>query len=217
MVQEDEAPEVIAGDYGDGLVPERYRYAHHADFVRLDALIEHGGLYADIDTLFLHPFPDELYRAPFVIGEEDPVRDEHSGAVRPSLCNAVLVSAPGSRFARVWRARMGDALDGSWSNHSGFLARALADEMPDAVRVEPATTFFPAPCSARGLRALLQEDDLDTTGACSVHLWSHLWWEADRRDFSPVHAGMLTAEHIRSVDTTYNRLARPFLPDLDLW
>jgi hypothetical protein len=50
-----------------------------------------------------------------------------------------------------------------------------------------------------------------------VHLWAHLWWRADRCDFSSVHAGLLTAEYIRSVDTTYNRLARPYLPEIDLW
>jgi hypothetical protein len=213
----DTVPQVLAADYGEGLVPERYRYAHHADFVRLDALIEHGGVYADIDTLFLRPFPDELYDAPFVIGEEDPVRDEHTGESRPSLCNAMLVSRRGSTFAKEWRARMGTALDGSWSNHSGFLARELADELSSDVRVEPARTFFPAPCTPAGLAALFEHDDLDTAGACSIHLWSHLWWEPGRRDFTAIHGGMFTDAYVRSVDTTYNRLARPFLPKLDLW
>jgi hypothetical protein len=217
LVEVDEATEVLRADYHEGLVPERYRYAHHADFLRLDALIDHGGIYADLDTLFIRPIPDDLYQAPFVIGAEEPVRDEHTGRLRASLCNALLLSSPASRFARAWRARMADALDGSWSNHSGFLARALADEMPEDVRVEPAQTFFPAPCTPAGLRDLLERDGLDTTGSCSVHLWGHLWWHADRRDFSPVHAGMLTPAYIRSVDTSYNRLARPFLPELDLW
>ena len=217
LVEVDEAREVLAADYDDGLVPEAYRYAHHADFVRLDALVQHGGVYADIDTLFLRPFPDELYREEFVIGEEDPVRDERTGQTRPSLCNAVMLSAPGSRFAQAWRARMGDALNGTWSNHSGFLARALADEMPNAVRVEPARTFFPARCSVEGVRSLLEEGGLDVSESLSVHLWAHLWWRPDRRDFSTVHAGLLTADYIRSVDSTYNRLARPYVPDLDLW
>jgi glycosyl transferase-like sugar-binding protein len=217
LVEADEASEVLAADYDDTLVPEHYRYAHHADFVRLDALIEHGGVYADIDTLFIRPLPDELYDEEFVIGEEGPVRDERTGEVRPSLCNALLLSAPGARFARAWRRGMGDALNGTWSNHSGFLARRLADEHPDAVRVEPSATFFPAACSVEGLRALLEQDDLDTARAASIHLWAHLWWRPERRDFSSVHAGMLTADYIRTVDTTYNLLARPFLPEVDLW
>src|ERR1700722_4275019 len=53
--------EVAAATYLPSRVPDRYRYAHHADFIRLDALIEHGGVYADIDTIFLRPFPDELF------------------------------------------------------------------------------------------------------------------------------------------------------------
>ena len=35
--------------------------SHEADFVRLDALIAHGGVYADIDTLFVHPVPARLF------------------------------------------------------------------------------------------------------------------------------------------------------------
>ena len=189
LVDADEAPEVLAASYDDNLVPDRYRYAHHADFVRLAALIEYGGVYADIDTLFLRPFPDALFCEPFVIGEEDLVRDERTGQLRRSLCNALMMSEPRSLFARTWLERMGDALNGTWSNHSGFLARAVAEE----------------------------DRGLDVDGALTVHLWAHLWWEANRRDFSAVHAGLLTADYIRSVDTTYNRLARPFLPDIDLW
>lgn len=217
LVDADEAPEVLQAPHDERLVPGRYRYAHHADFVRLRALIEHGGVYADIDTLFLRPFPEELFQEEFVIGEEAPVRDERTGRLQPSLCNAVLVGAPGARFAKAWLARMGPALNGTWSNHSGLLARSLAHEMPDAVRVEPVGTFFPAPLSVHGLRALLEEDTLDVEGALTVHLWAHVWWHRDRRDFTSVHAGMLTADYMRSVDTSYNRLARPYLPQPTLW
>jgi hypothetical protein len=39
LVEVDHAPEVEAADYSAGHVPTQYRYAHHADFIRLDALI----------------------------------------------------------------------------------------------------------------------------------------------------------------------------------
>ena len=218
LVEVDEAPEVLAVSYDEDVVPERYRYAHHADFVRLQALIDHGGVYADVDSLFLRPFPADLFDEQFVIGAEDPVRDTRTGALRPSLCNALMISEPGSLFARTWLSRMGGALDGTWSNHSGFLARAIADELPDAVRVEPPKTFFPVSFSVAGLRALLEEDGVvDLEGSLSLHLWAHLWWHPDRRDFSTMHAGLLTADYIATVDTTYNRLARPYLPNVELW
>ncbi|MDQ2650883.1 MAG: capsular polysaccharide synthesis protein [Actinomycetota bacterium] len=211
------ADEVLAAPRNEQLVPERYRYAHHADVIRLDALIEHGGVYADIDTLFVSEFPDELFAAPFVIGEEDPVRDELTGEVRPSLCNALLLAEPRATFAVEWRERMAGAMNGTWSNHSGFLAHALSQELPAAVRVEPARSFTHLGYDADGLARLFERLDRDLEGVLSLHLWSHLWWEESRVDASRFHAGLLDEEHIRSVDTTYTVLARRFLPPLDTW
>jgi Glycosyltransferase sugar-binding region containing DXD motif len=216
LVEVDEVPEVSAATYRDELVP-RYRYAHHADFVRLDALIAHGGVYADIDTLFLEPVPHELFESPFVIPDEGPQRDELTGARRPSLCNAVMMAERGSAYARAWRERMAGELNGTWSNHSGFLAQRLSQEMPDQVRVEPARTLLGVPCTVEGLHDLLEVDAIDTSGSVSLHLWAHLWWAADRLDFSPVHAGTITPAWIRTAATSYARLARPYLPELDLW
>lgn len=214
LVRVDRAPEVDAATYDERVVPAAFLYAHHADFVRLDALIEHGGVYADVDTLFVRPYPDHLYEAPFTIGREPSVRDPRTGVHRPSLCNAVLLAEPQAPAVVAWRERMASALDGTWSNHSGFLAQAIAEEMPEQVRVEPEETFFSFPGTPEGLRRLLEADEEPPAGACSVHLWAHLWWARDRTDFSTRHAGELTEDHLRRVDTTLARLARPFLPEL---
>ena len=162
--------------YDERLVPARYRYSHHADFVRLDALVEHGGVYADIDTIFVRPLPDALYREKFVIGREPAVVDEITGELRPSLCNALMMAEPGSVFGRTWRARMGAAINGTWSNHSGFLAQTLSEELPDEVRLEPEASFFPVRCTPAGLASLLEEGPLDLSRSYSVHLWAHVWW-----------------------------------------
>ncbi len=210
------AGEVLAADYDDRLVPEQYRYAHHADFVRLDALIEHGGVYADIDTLFVRPLPEDLYRKPFVIGREQDMADEKTGAIRASFCNALLMSQPGALYARTWRRRMGAAINGTWSNHSGFLAQALSEELPDQVHVEPVESFFPVPCSPDGLRALLEGGPIDFSRSYSVHLWAHVWWSSDRTDFSKRHAGELSLSYLRRSATPLGELVRPFLPELDI-
>lgn len=203
---------VAAARYSDPLIAQKLRYAHHADFIRLEKLLEHGGVYADIDTLFVRPIPDDLYEKPFVIGREDPVRHERTGEYHASLCNALMLAEPGSAFARVWLERMPAALDGSWSNHSCGLAARLAAEFPQLLHVEPALTFYPFMWTAADLRALLEETHPFPDGACSIHLWAHLWWSKSRRDFSPVHHAQLTDPHIRFSDTTFARLARPFLP-----
>jgi hypothetical protein len=202
--------------YDPRLVPPELRYAHHADFVRLDALWEHGGLYADIDTVFVHPMPDHYLDAPFVIGDEGDVVDELTGVRRRSLCNAVMLAEPHSPFVGAWRAQMAGEINGTWSNHSGFLAARLAAEHPEQVVVAPSQRFFPAPCSVEGLADLLERDAIDDRDATSVHLWAHLWWPADRTDYSRVHAGTVTADRLRRDDSSLARLARPFLPPLDL-
>jgi glycosyltransferase involved in cell wall biosynthesis len=209
----DHVEEVLAARYRSDRVPGRYRYAHHADFIRLDALIEHGGVYADIDTIFVRPFPDELFAAPFVIGREPPVLDEHTREPRPSLCNALLMSEPGAEFPRSWRAEMAEALDGTWSNHSGFLAEQLSRVAPGQARIEPEASFFPFASTRAGLRQLLHERRAPPGEALSVHLWAHLWWERERRDFSLAHAGWAQPALLRGARSTLADLARPYLPD----
>jgi hypothetical protein len=208
--------EVLSARYDGGRVPEEYAYAHHADFVRLDALIEHGGIYADIDTIFLRPLPDVLYQKSFVIGREPDVPDEITGALRPSLCNALLMAAPQSPFARTWRRRMAAAMNGTWSNHSGFLAQSLSQVFPDQVHVEPVESFFPVPCSPEGLSALFGAGPVDLARSYSVHFWGHVWWCAEKTDFSPHHAGEMNLPYMRSSQSPFSAMARPFLPDIDV-
>jgi glycosyltransferase involved in cell wall biosynthesis len=213
LLEVDQAAEVAAAEYRPELVPPEYRYAHHADFVRLDVLIEHGGIYADIDTIFLRPLPAELYDAPFVIGRESPVRDELSRELRPSLCNALLMAEPGATFARAWRAQMADALNGTWTNHSGFLSERLSRDLPAEVRIVPETSFFSFRSDPDGLVSLLERRAPVAAEALSVHLWGHLWWDRRRLDFSRAHAGWYVPPLVRWAPTTLADLARPYLPE----
>lgn len=205
-------PEVTDAHYDCDEIGKKLRYAHHADFIRLEKLIEHGGVYADIDTLFLQPLPDRLFEHAFVLGREDRVRSPDTGEWSNSLCNALMLSEPGSAFARRWRERMPMEHDGSWSNHSCQLAARLAAEMPNAVMIEPSDVFYPFMWTPEGIRGLLEDIQPWPEGAVSVHLWAHLWWERRRRDFSSFYGDLLTEDYIRNVDTSYNLAARPFLP-----
>ncbi|GJG85311.1 hypothetical protein tb265_04920 [Gemmatimonadetes bacterium T265] len=189
-----------------------FRYAHHADFVRLERLLAHGGIYADIDTIFVRPFPAHLREQRFVLGRERDVAP--AGVDRPqrSLCNAVIMAEPNAEFGRRWLEAMPRAFDGSWSNHSTLLPQRLSEEHPELIHVEPPRTFYKHEWTRAGIRTLLQELDDDTEGVVSMHLWSHLWWSRHRRDFSSFHAGRLTERYLARVDTTYNIVARRYLP-----
>ncbi|MCA9515383.1 MAG: hypothetical protein KC635_10600 [Myxococcales bacterium] len=197
----DLVPAVLRARYPDADV-RRYDYAHHADFVRLAALVEHGGVYVDIDTICAAPYEARLFEHPMVLGEELP------GA----LCNAVIFAEPGAELARRWLDGMAGALDGSWSGHSNGLATALAAADPELVHVEPARAFYRHGYDRAGIRALMTGDDPDRRGVMSLHLWNHLWWARGRVASTTLHGGLLTEDFIRAVDTTYTRLARPHLP-----
>ena len=141
----------------------RYDYAHHSDFVRLDALAEWGGLYADIDTLFIAPISEHCWDAPAVIGREADIVEQRSGRLRPSSSNALILARPHSRFIEEWRAQMADTFDGSWSAHSCELGHDLAVAMPDDVVIEPQRRFHAFAPAPQGIGDMLERavDDLD--------------------------------------------------------
>jgi len=199
--------------YDDPMVA-RYSYAHQADFVRLDVLAEHGGMYADIDTLFVAPPREEVWSASCVVGREADVRDPRTGRLRPSLSNALVMATPGSPFVERWRRHIGDALDGTWSAHSCLLAADLAADAPDELRIEPERTFHAFAATRPGLRRLLVNRETDLTGIASIHLAAHLWWDQDRRDFlRDVNANVIDESWIRARNSTYAFAASAFLPD----
>jgi hypothetical protein len=215
---------VRAPDVVEGFAPARYAdsaegrfieqlglsYAHEADFLRLDILIAHGGVYCDMDTLFVRPYADAWFAQDFAIGEES-APFAHGQVIRPTLCNAVMFARPGSRFARVWRERMEQVFDGSWSGHSCHEAARLWRVMPDALRVLPREYFYRYGSTIAGLESLLEQSDAEHADIYSLHLWAHLWWEQSRRDFSAVHAGQIDENWIRTRDCTLAKLARKFL------
>ena len=214
----DRSAAVDAVDYVDPSIG-RLRYAHHADIVRLDVLLEHGGLYADIDTIWLAEPPAACWEAAAAIGREANIVDGSPGTERRSLSNAVLFGRPGSEYLQAWRDRIEDALDGSWVNHSCFLAADLASEIPHTVHVEPQETFHAVEPTPSGLAALFSEQGtLTTAGRSALHLCAHLWWHERRRDFLPqIDRTTITESWIRESDAPYARLARPFLPVHDLF
>lgn len=192
---------------------QHYRYAHHSDFIRIEKLVDHGGVYADMDTIFVNPLPERLFAQPFVLGREQDFPWEASGKEQPSLCNALIMSRQGAEFGRLWLNGMADAFDGAWSSHSGLLPQRLSEERPELIHIEPPRSFYKHMYTPEGVQTLFEGCDPDFEGVYSMHLWHHLWSAWWRRDYTRFHEGKLTSDRIRHVDTTYNLVARRFLPE----
>lgn len=191
---------------------KQFNYAHQSDFIRLDILLEHGGVYADIDTLFVNPIPDHLYQQSFVMGQEGDIVDEIIKELKPSLCNAFIMSEPDAKFGRRWQQEIQNAFDGTWSRHSTLLPYDLSQKYPELLHIEPISSFYKYLWTAEDITTLFKGNETDLEGVLSIHLWSHLWWSRYRQDLTDFHQGLLTEEYIRNVDTTYNLVARQFLP-----
>jgi hypothetical protein len=119
----------------------------------------------------------------------------------------------------LWRERIVDAMDGTWSEHSCRLATGLVHEHPEWVRVEPQASFSAVEHTPHGIRELLESTlrPQSFERSYSVHLCAHLWWADERRDFSAFSATQVTEAHIRQSDSALALLARPFLPSHGLF
>ena len=98
--------------------------AHRADIVRLEKLIEHGGVYLDCDVFVERSF-DELLGHQCVLGQQD--QGERTG-----LCNGVILAEKNARFLRRWhetyRTFRSKGRDDFWSEHSVRVPARLAKE-----------------------------------------------------------------------------------------
>lgn len=190
-----------------------FRYAHLSDISRLEILLEYGGVYADIDTVFVKRIPDDFFEYPCVMGMEKvdwnmPAAKKAGG----SLCNAFIMAEKNSAFIKEWLHVILDEFDGTWSAHSTFLPYRLSKKYPDTIHIEPENAFFYCDWSKAGIQHLFNKSISLPDNVYSLHLWSHLWWDKKRCDFTYFHEGRLTANYVSFGNTTYSNLTRRFLP-----
>ena len=204
-------------------------YAHQADVIRLQLLIEEGGIYLDSDTLCLKPLTPLLEDGGFVMGQE---------GNEAKLCNAVMLSEKGSEFAKEWLSRYVDFDDDNWAGHSIELPYRLSKEYPNLIRVMNNKAFtWPlyhsehlrwfyrngvsyVPCDysdgvVSTMGGTLKTDE-DFSESYVIHLWAGKSVTNEFvKDFpdNPMDDWM-TVDNIRNIDTPFNKLARRFLEDL---
>jgi hypothetical protein len=191
---------------------DRLRYAHLADVARLKIMAEHGGIYADMDTLFVAPLPASFFERSFIMGSEPMYWSAAATEAGGALCNAWMMGEPGAPFVRQWLSRVYESFDGSWSAHSTVLPFHLSHAHPELIHVEPSRSFFNFGYGRLGIRDIFKRRVQDLNGILSIHLWSHCWWEASIRHPAFFHAQRLTPAYVRHADTTYAAVARQFLP-----
>jgi hypothetical protein len=208
-------------------LPERifgnrlHHFAHKADVLRLEVLREQGGIYLDSDTISVRPLKELCLDAGFVIGQQlshEPFRMRLSRGMRSfnvssvfqrnkGLCNAVLMAGKGNDFVNRWydsyRSFRSRGRDEYWDEHSVVVPRQLARMHRKEVKIVSPYHFHYPLYDPGGLRDLFASS-ATFPQAYVHHLWETFSWEPYLKELSP--------EKIWNQDTTYNRIARRFLP-----
>jgi hypothetical protein len=162
-------------------------YAHKSDIVRMKVLLEHGGIYMDLDTISKRSVAPLLTHKA-VLGKEGNV----------GLCNAVILAEKNAEFLQIWLNTYHDFDPDEWGYHSVILPLQLAPKYPTLLHMEEGDSFhFPLHTAS-----LLYEECHDYPKAYIHHLWQHLFWD---------YLKVLDEERILTHDTTYNVIARRFL------
>ena len=114
------------------------KYAHKADIIRLQKLIEYGGIYLDIDVFTIKSFDDLLNSNKSTIMGFQAMNTQFQG-----LCNAVILSKPQSSFLKLWYEQYKSFDNSQWDYHSVHLPLLLATQNPELIDIKSQDTFFP--------------------------------------------------------------------------
>lgn len=178
-----------------------YHYAHQADIIRLQKLIEYGGIYLDVDTLCLKSF-ENLLSNDFVMG----MQGENYG-----LCNAVILSKPKSSFAIKWldsyKNFRSKGMDEYWDEHSVIKPLELSKIYENEIKILNSNSFFyPLWTNINDIifneNINIDEYKLIISNNYCIHLWD---------TYSNNYLKNINENYIFTYNTIYNIFCRKFL------
>lgn len=172
--------------------------AHRADVIRIQKLIEYGGIYLDADVLVHRSF-DDLLDYSCVLGSQG----------ERGLCNAVILSEPSAPFLIRWLDQY-QSFRGKeeqyWDEHSVLLPTTLANFFPEEVTTLPHTAFHWPFWTQDHLEWIFNSrEPISLDGKYTTHLWESQAYQ---------YFLGLTPGDVRSKQSNFCSWARPFLSNL---
>ena len=174
--------------------------AHKSDVIRLQVLIEHGGIYLDTDVIVVKPFTDLLDNQ-FVMGQQGVGGSE-------GLCPATMLSKKGSVFAKTWLAGFRDTFGGgppgspTWCTHSVNLPAYLANTMQENISIADHEAFFWPLYHQSHVEWIFDTPGYTAPNAYSIHLW-----ESSGKKY----LDEMTEESIKEGNTLYANITKDLL------
>ena len=138
--------------------------AHRADVIRLEVMLQYGGIYLDTDTVCIRSFNPLLNLNDVVLAYETDNKN--------LIGTAVFLAKRNAAFIRRWYDAY-QSFDGKcWTCHSVTLAGKLAPYYLNEVTVLPTETFY-RPSWNEG-KKLFDSNDYDFSRNYAVHLWNSI-------------------------------------------
>ena len=174
--------------------------AHKSDVIRLQVLIQEGGIYADTDVIVVKPFT-QLLDNQFVMGQQGLNGGE-------GLCPATMLSAPQSKFAIEWLKGFKDSFQGGppsspgWCTHSVNYPLWLSQQIPEEIKVINHESFFWPLYHPQGVKDIFETPNYIAPNAYSIHLW-----ESSGKEY----LNEMTEDKIINGDSLFARITKDLL------
>jgi hypothetical protein len=153
------------------------KFQHMADVIRLEKLIERGGVYFDLDVVSLKPL-GSLYQERCVLGTQAPL-SRYEG-----LCNAVILAEPRSEFLMKWYQEYRTFQSGRWDFHSVKIPLLLSRLYGNLLRILDSKKFFPVTWKDTDFLYNRSFDHV-LKHSYVVHLWDSIWGKDHLANVSP--------------------------------
>lgn len=115
-------------------------FQHKADVLRLDVLLEEGGIYSDIDNLFIKSI-DSFRSIP------EGLLLSYDRSAKKSVGNHLILSIPNHRLLQEWRqiydTSWGTDMIANWFGHSTLIPYELSVKYPHLMHKQEAEYFCP--------------------------------------------------------------------------
>ena len=173
--------------------------AHKSDVIRLQVLLEYGGVYVDTDTIFVKSFKP-LLNNKFVLGQQNINGSE-------GLCPAVILSEVNSTFGQHWLAGFKDSFGGgppgssTWCTHSVQYPLWLSKQIPEEITILNHETFFWPLYHQNHIEWMFVEEHQ------FPNAYSHHLWESSGK----IYLKEMTEEKIKTQNTTFTQITKDLL------
>ena len=174
------------------------RFAHQADVLRLELLLQFGGVYLDLDVLLIQPLPPALLTAPEGIVLAHEGIDGTIGAG-----NAMMIVRRNHSLMADWYGRYHKFSDAVWNGFSVRLPMEMAIAKPGSVNLLPYTALYWPPWNPWGVAQIYRSARCMMPESIGLHLWETKMWASLLSKLQP--------EAVRKRDTCFTRLAAAVL------